>query len=161
LLIHRLLLKLLDGHTDWQADEPLPRLADMATAAERRAMEAERDIVDLRKCQFMEDKIGIRYSGYITSVNAFGFFVELDEFFVEGLVHIRTLSDDYYVFDEERLTLVGQARRKTFQVGDEVEVEVWQVKSVAREIDFVLPDLEVSLRVSRRRRLGERRKKRR
>ncbi|EAT16775.1 ribonuclease R [Desulfuromonas acetoxidans] len=161
LLVHRLLLQILDGRADWEADEPLPRLADAATAAERRAMEAERDIVDLRKCQFMEDKIGTRYSGYITSVNAFGFFVELDEFFVEGLVHIRTLSDDYYVFDEERLILVGQARRKTFQVGDTVEVEVWQIKSAAREIDFVLPDLEVSLHVSRRRRLGERRKRRR
>jgi len=158
LLVHRLLVHILQGEIQWQPDEPFSRLADAATAAERRAMEAERDIVDLRKCQLMEDKIGVQYSGYITTVTAFGFFVELDEFFVEGLVHIRNLGDDYYVFDEEKQCLIGQARRRIFQVGEKVNVEVWQVKPAAREIDFILPDLDLSLRASRRRQGGRRKR---
>jgi ribonuclease R len=158
LLVHRLLVHILHGEIQWQPDEPFSRLADAATAAERRAMEAERDIVDLRKCQLMEDKIGVQYSGYITTVTAFGFFVELDEFFVEGLVHIRNLGDDYYVFDEEKQCLIGQARRRIFQVGEKVNVEVWQVKPAAREIDFILPDLDLSLRASRRRQGGRRKR---
>ena len=65
-------------------------------------MEAERDIVDLKKCQFVADKVGEIYRGMVTSVHAFGFFVELDEIYVEGLVHVSTLEDDFYQYEEER-----------------------------------------------------------
>ena len=141
LVQHRLLMHILSDNAQWRPDQPFAELADQATVAERRAMLAERDIVDLRKCQFMADKIGMRYSGFITSVTAFGFFVELDEYFIEGLVHIRSLSDDYYSYEEEQHRLIGQARRRIFQVGMAVTVELRSVRPVPREIDFVLPDL--------------------
>lgn len=138
LMQHRIVLKLLAGDARWP-NESLAALAEHLTATERRAMQAERDIVDLRKCQFMLDKIGRRYTGYITSVTAFGFFVELDDFFVEGLVHIRTLGDDYYRYDDEQHSLIGQGRRRIFQIGMAVTIEVWQVRPLVREIDFILP----------------------
>lgn len=141
LVQHRMLVQILAGNDQWAPDQPFSVLADDATVAERRAMLAERDIADLRKCQFMADKIGQTFSGLITTVTAFGFFVELDEHFVEGLVHIRNLSDDYYSYDDEQHSLIGQARRRVFQVGMAVSVELWQVKPVPREIDFVLADL--------------------
>ena len=140
LIQHRILLKLLAGDYRWP-NESLHELAEHVTTTERRAMIAERDVVDLRKCQFMEDKVGLRYTGFITSVTAFGFFVELNEFFIEGLVHIRHLGDDYYRFDPENHRLVGQNRRQVFQVGNVVTVEVLQVQADKREIDFVLPAL--------------------
>jgi len=140
LIQHRILLKLLAGDYRWP-NESLHELAEHVTTTERRAMIAERDVVDLRKCQFMEDKVGLRYTGFITSVTAFGFFVELNEFFIEGLVHIRHLGDDYYRFDPENHCLVGQNRRQVFQVGNVVTVEVLQVQADKREIDFVLPAL--------------------
>lgn len=140
LIQHRLLLKLLAGNDHWPG-ESLAELAEHTTITERRAMLAERDIVDLRKCQFMEDKVGLRYTGTITAVTAFGFFVELNEFFIEGLVHIRRLDNDYYRYDPERHCLIGQNRRQIFQVGNSVAVEVLQIQSDKREIDFILPSL--------------------
>ncbi len=140
LIQHRLLLKLLAGNDRWPG-ESLAALADHTTTTERRAMLAERDIVDLRKCQFMEDKVGLRYAGFITAVTAFGFFVELNEFFIEGLVHIRRLGDDYYRYDPEKHCLIGQSRRQIFQVGNSVTVEVLQIQADKREIDFILPAL--------------------
>ena len=140
LMQHRIVLKLLAGDNCWQSDS-LDGIAQHATDNERRAMLAERDIVDLRKCQFMLDKVGGRYSGLITNVTAFGFFVTLTEFFVEGLVHIRTLADDYYQYEAEQYRLVGQRMRHIFQVGMAVTVEVSQVRTESREIDFVLPGL--------------------
>lgn len=140
LVQHRILLKLLAGNVQWPG-ESLVALAEHTTATERRAMLAERDIVDLRKCQFMEDKVGLRYTGFITAVTEFGFFVELNEFFIEGLVHIRHLGDDYYRYDPESHCLIGQNRRQIFQVGNSVTVEVMQVQTDKREIDFILPSL--------------------
>ena len=141
LMQHRIVLKLLAGDDRWPG-ESLAKLAEHTTAMERRAMLAERDVVDLRKCQFMADKVGLRYSGYITAVTAFGFFVELNEFFIEGLVHIRTLNDDFYRYDPEQHSLIGQGRRNVFQVGMAVTVDVWQVRPDRREIDFVLPGMD-------------------
>lgn len=138
LVQHRILLKLLAGNDHWPG-ESLAALAEHTTTTERRAMLAERDIVDLRKCQFMEDKVGLQYTGSITAVTAFGFFVELNEFFIEGLVHIRHLGDDYYRYDPESHCLIGQNRRQIFQVGNSVTVEVLQIQADKREIDFILP----------------------
>ncbi|MEA3466052.1 MAG: ribonuclease R [Thermodesulfobacteriota bacterium] len=141
LMQHRIVLKLLAGDDRWPG-ESLVKLAEHTTAMERRAMLAERDVVDLRKCQFMADKVGLRYSGYITAVTAFGFFVELNEFFIEGLVHVRTLNDDFYRYDPEQHSLIGQGRRNIFQVGMAVTVDVWQVRPDRRKIDFVLPGMD-------------------
>jgi ribonuclease R len=142
LIQHRIVRKLLEGDSTWPG-ESLEALAQHVTATERRAMLAEREIVDLRKCQFLVDKIGLRFSGYITGVTEFGFFVVLNEHFVEGLVHIRSIGDDFYSYEAEFHRLVGQRRRRVFQVGMAVDVAVKQVRPDHRQIDFELSDLVV------------------
>ena len=103
-------------------------------------MEAERDIVKLKKCQFVADKVGEKYHGMVTSTHAFGFFVELQEIYVEGLVHVSTLVDDFYQYEEERHRLIGMNRRREFGIGTQVEVRVHKVDLDRREIDFRLTD---------------------
>ncbi|MGM0415463.1 MAG: ribonuclease R [Thermodesulfobacteriota bacterium] len=115
-------------------------MAEHATRCERRSVEAERDILSLRSCQFMQDKIEEIFPGFITGVTEFGFFVELDPYFIEGLVHIRTLGDDYYEYDPVHNTLMGQRRRRHFKIGQKVDVMVQDVRIKPREIDFILPE---------------------
>ncbi|MCA1797230.1 MAG: ribonuclease R [Geobacteraceae bacterium] len=115
-------------------------MAEHATRCERRSVDAERDILSLRSCQFMQDKIEDIYPGFITGVTEFGFFVELDPYFVEGLVHIRTLGDDYYEYDPVHRSLMGQRRRRQFKIGQKVDVMVQDVRLKSREIDFILPE---------------------
>jgi ribonuclease R len=103
-------------------------------------MEAERDIVNLKKCQFIMDKVGENFPGMVTSVHAFGFFVELQDIYVEGLVHVSTLADDFYQYEEERHRLIGMNRRREFSIGSPVEVLVHKVDLERREIDFRLVD---------------------
>ncbi|OQY18270.1 MAG: ribonuclease R [Desulfobacteraceae bacterium 4572_35.1] len=148
LIQHRIVFNLLAGSESY-ARETLEIIAQRCTASERRAMAAERDVVDLRKCQFMFDRVGLRFSGFISAVTEFGFFVELNEYFVEGLVHIRTLADDFYSYEPEHHRLLGQRQRKIFQVGMAVEVEVVKVNSEHRQIDFVLPSLTKEVRRGR------------
>lgn len=133
-------------------------MAEHVTSCERRSMEAERDIVALRSCQFMQDKLEEIFPGFITGVTEFGFFVELDPFFVEGLIHIRTLADDYYEFDPVQRMLIGQRRRRHFKIGQKVDVMVQDVRLGTREIDFVLPESLQSMdkTVTRRKRKSPR-----
>ncbi|PLX72861.1 MAG: ribonuclease R [Desulfuromonas sp.] len=144
LLVHRILKQRLATKAGGKGpvDTRLEELAQQASLAERRAMEAERDIVNLKKCQFMAGKVGETFSGLVTSVQPFGFFVELEVFFVEGLVHVSTLEDDFYQYEEERHRLVGMNRRRIFEIGGEVEVLVHKVDQDRREIDFRLLDHE-------------------
>lgn len=105
---------------------------------ERRAMEAEREIVALKKCQFMLPRLGEEFSALVSGVRPFGFFVELDEIFVEGLVHISSLEDDFYHYEEDLQRLIGEHRRRIFQVGLPLRVRLNRVDLPRREIDFVL-----------------------
>jgi ribonuclease R len=119
----------------------LPKVAEyseQSSAREQKATEIEREINDLRRAQFMADKIGTIYSGIITSVTAFGFFVELSEVFVEGLVRISSIADDYYIFIEPEYKLQGQRRHRTFKIGDAVKVRVASVDLAKRQIELTL-----------------------
>lgn len=118
----------------------LPGIADAASRRERVAMDAERDIVALKKVQFMQDKIGQTFEGFVSDVTPFGFFVELDDFFVEGLVHVTRLTDDFYEYLERAHCLRGRRQRRTFRLGDPVRVRVIGVSSERRQIDFVLDE---------------------
>ncbi len=144
LIIHRILKKSLrekKGMDQKGRDKLLAGLAVMGeetSARERRAMEAERDVVELKKVQFMRDKVGNEYMGFITGVTAFGLFVELEELFVEGLVHVTSLDDDYYHFDEKGHSLTGEKRKKCFRIGEEVRVRVDRVDVEKKRIDFAL-----------------------
>ncbi|TLN22457.1 ribonuclease R, partial [bacterium] len=100
-----------------ELSEECPRLSERERASEA----AEREAVSWKKCQFMAGKTGERFKGFITSVAPFGFFVELSQYFVEGLVHVSSLKDDFYHFDEARQLLIGERFRKSWSIGDEIE----------------------------------------
>jgi len=105
---------------------------------ERVAMEAERDIIELKKVQFMVSRVGEEFDGFISGVTAFGFFVELDEFLVEGLVHISTLDRDNYVFNESSQTLSGGQGGVSFKIGDHIRIVVASANPERRQIEFVV-----------------------
>jgi len=148
LIVHRLLKLALDrkaGTLDKKGQRELERIsstlseaAEHTSTRERVAMEAERDIVELKKLQFMQGKIGQEFDGFIAGVTGFGCFVELSEVFVEGLVHLSTLSDDLYSFDEQNHSLVGRRTGRTLRIGDPARVRVVAVNPQARRIEFVL-----------------------
>ncbi len=112
-------------------------LSDM----ERRATDAERELIEWKKVRFMADKLGETFKGYVTGVQAFGLFVELDEVYVQGLVHVSSMTDDYYQFDEKAHTLKGENTNKVYRLGDRVEVQVAKVDLEQRKIDFALVDV--------------------
>jgi ribonuclease R len=116
----------------------LADIGEHTSRRERVAMEAERDIVELKKVQFMVGKVGEEFDGFISGVSAFGFFVELDEFFVEGLVHISTLKNDRYTFDENSQALSGTNSGVSFKIGDPVRIVVAAASPERRQIEFVL-----------------------
>lgn len=140
LVVHRVLkLALADKSKSVSLSEnQLVKLGEDCSGKERRAMQAERDLVGLRRCQVMVDRVGEEFDGTIASVAEFGFFVELDEVYVDGLVHVRTLQSDYYHFDPAAVALIGERRRTQFRVGMRVRVKVAKVELWRRRIDFTL-----------------------
>jgi ribonuclease R len=120
------------------ATERLGEVAEHTSKRERVAMEAERDVVEMKKLQYMQQHVGEDFDGYIAGVTAFGFFVELEELFVEGLVHISTLADDMYNFAEKQHSLIGRRTARVFRIGDAARVKVASVSPSTRRIEFVL-----------------------
>jgi ribonuclease R len=118
----------------------LPAVAGHTSVRERNAMGAEREVVDLKKAQFMKDKVGDVFEGFISGVTSFGFFVELKEYLVEGLVHVTTLMDDYYIFFEKEHRLTGEKTKRSFSLGKEVLVQISRVDIERRRIDMVLAE---------------------
>ncbi len=143
LMAHRLLDRAsasprLDSGTREGLDAWVREAADHSSRRERLAMEAEREMVDLKKAQFMTDKIGQEHTGVITDITHFGFFVELDRWFVEGLVGLKSLDDDFYRYYDTAHLIKGQNHGRTFRMGDPVTVKVARVKLFQGEIDFEL-----------------------
>jgi ribonuclease R len=118
----------------------LQKMAADASFAERQAMEVEREVVDLYRAFFLRDRIGDVFEGTISGVMGFGVFVVIDDPFVEGLVRLEALSDDYYIFDEVANKLVGRRSGRAFALGDTVKVVVQSVSVVRRKIDFGLDE---------------------
>jgi len=142
LLVHRVLKAILAQRCPSYDSEAFKSLAEQASRQERRAVEAEREVVDLRRCQLMEQRIGEEFVGLIASVAEFGFFVELHQPFLQGLVHISRLPGGDYRFDPGKFCLVDHHRRSFFRVGDRVRVRVVKVDIGKRTIDFALVDHE-------------------
>ncbi len=143
LIVHRMLNQTLKGeHLKPNESEDLLRYLQEAgkhtSERERHAMDAEREMVDLKKAQFMMTKIGEEFTGFINSLANFGFFVELDEYFVEGLVKLSSLTDDDYDYYEKEYVIKGRRRGKKFRLGDNVRVKVARINAFRSEIDFVL-----------------------
>jgi ribonuclease R len=128
--------------------EDLPDVARHTSERERRADEAERELVQWKKVRFMADKVGEEFEGYITGVSAFGLFIELIEHFVEGLVHISTMANDYYRFVEKAHILKGENTGKVYRLGDKVKVQVVRVDMERRQIDLGLVEILESVRRS-------------
>ena len=140
LVVHRALRALRHGG-DPKRDERKAVLAEWGvhlSECERRADDAERELIEWKKVRFMADKVGEVFEGYVTGVQAFGLFVELKQVFVQGLVHVSTMGDDYYVFNERAHQLKGQSTNRVFRLGDPVKVQVARVDLERRQIDFAL-----------------------
>ncbi len=118
--------------------EEMLQLGQHCSMAERRADEATRDVSDWLKCDFMLDQVGNVFKGVISSVTGFGFFVRLDDLFIDGLVHVSSLDNDYYRFDQVGQRLMGESSEQTYRLGDRVEVRVEAVNMDERKIDFSL-----------------------
>jgi len=143
LLVHRAIRHLLSkqklsAFTYSQTD--MESLGDHCSMTERRADDATRDAVDWLKCEYMLDKLGSEYDGIITSVTNFGIFVELSEIYVEGLVHVTALRQDYYHYDPTHHRMIGERTNKIYRLGDPVRVVVARVDLDERKIDFELTD---------------------
>lgn len=119
--------------------EILDHVADQASTTERRAEEAERETVKMKKAEFMEDKIGQHFEGVVSGVTSWGIYVELPNT-VEGLVHYSRIPGDRYYFDEKRYEFVGERTGKSYTLGQKVEVVVVDVDKISRTIDFAIPD---------------------
>ena len=143
LIVHRMLDKALDAEKlkpskREELSDYLVEAGKHTSERERHAMDAEREMVDLKKAQFMMDKMGEEFTGFITSLANFGFFVELDPYFVEGLVRLSTLTDDDYHYYEKEYVIKGSRHGRKFRLGDNLRVKVVRINAFRSEIDFEL-----------------------
>ena len=140
LIVHRLIKTyLIEGKLDEATREKwntlLPDIADHSSKRERRAVDAERDTDELKKAEFMEDKIGEEFDGIISSVANFGLFVKLPNT-IEGLVHVSYMVDDYYHYDERHFAMIGERTGNVYRIGDEITVRLIKVDKDEHDIDF-------------------------
>ena len=116
-------------------------MARHTSEMERRADDAERELLQWKKVKFMADKVGDEFEGYVTGVAAFGLFVQLIEHYVEGLVHVSTMANDYYRFLDGAHMLRGENTQKVYRLGDKVTVQVIRVNMEVRQIDLGLVEI--------------------
>jgi ribonuclease R len=137
LLTHRAIKAIL--HNDvYDPKESWDALGQQCSMTERRADDATRDVVAWLKCYYMKDRLGETFAGTISSVTSFGIFVALDDVYVEGLVHISDLGQDYFKYDKDRHQIVGERTRKKYQLADRVNIKVVRVDIETSKIDFTL-----------------------
>ena len=145
LVVHRMLRQsrqgpIADARRE-ELEEELPETARHASELERRANEAERELLQWKKVRFMANKVGDEYGGYITGVAPFGLFVELIEHYVEGLVHVSSMADDYYRFVEQEHVLRGEHTKKMYRLGGRVDVQVARVDMERRQVDLGIVEI--------------------
>ena len=149
LWLHRVLTHVLvEGREvpeDWEG-LGLKEKAERCSVRERVAEAAERESVDLKKVEYMKRHLGDEFLGTISGVTSFGIFVLLDEVFVDGLVHVNSMTDDYYIFHQDRYLLVGERSHRTFRLGDRLRIRVARVDKEELFIDFVIVDSKKSLK---------------
>ncbi|MCU9810516.1 ribonuclease R [Paraclostridium sp. AKS81] len=141
LQIHRIIKEFLNGKISQKRQDQLAQIVDYASTQsserEREAELAERDVKDIYKARYMEDRVGEEFIGIVSSVTSFGMFIELDNT-VEGLVRLADMNDDYYIFDENTFTILGERTKKMYRIGDVVKIKVEKVNVDFKEIDFKL-----------------------
>jgi len=150
LVVHRMLRESRQGAVGEarreELEEELPEVARHTSEMERRADDAERELLQWKKVRFMADKVGDEYHGYVTGVAPFGLFVELVEHFVEGLVHISSMADDYYRYVEQQHLLRGENTKRVYRLGDKVLVQVVRVDMERRQVDLGLVEILEAMR---------------
>jgi ribonuclease R len=156
LVVHRMLRESRRGPvTDArreELDEELPDVARHTSERERRADDAERELLQWKKVRFMADKVGDEYEGYITGVAPFGLFIELIEHYVEGRVHVSSMADDFYRFVEQQHVMRGENTRKVYRLGDKVRVQVVRVDMERRQVELGLVEILDTVRRDEQRR---------
>lgn len=143
LIAHRLLFMYESGINLKEVQKykkKLPAVCKQNSASERLAMEAERESIKKKQIEYIKNHLGKEYDGIISGVQSFGIFVELNEILIEGLVHIKNLPSDIYVFDDKKYTLFGKIEKTSFRLGDKVQVSVKNINEERNEIDFELVD---------------------
>ena len=149
LIIHRIMKEFINNKFDEKRrkyyEENLEDIAKRCSECERIAQDAEREVEDIKKCEYMSQYIGYVFDGIISSVTSFGMFVELPNT-IEGLVRISSMEDDYYNFDESSYSLIGEWTGKKYHIGDEVKVIVARADKEAKQIDFMLTKKKPTVR---------------
>jgi ribonuclease R len=141
LMVHRLLKRYARGEAP-PSVEALAERCEHCSEQERNAEEAERESVKLKQVEYVQNHVGDVFEGVVSGVTKFGVFVELSELLVEGLVHVREMDDDYYVYDESTYTMRGEDTGTSYRPGDSVTVKVVSADIEKREIDLVFVDDE-------------------
>jgi ribonuclease R len=145
LVVHRVLRESRRGAIDETRRlglvEALPQMGLHLSAMERRADDAERALLEWKKARFMASRVGNEYGGVVVGVAPFGLFVELDDYFIEGLVHVSSMADDYYRFVEDHQVLVGEATNKSYRLGAHVEVQVLRVDMTRRQVELGIVEI--------------------
>jgi len=140
-VVHRALSRFLSAGNPFPENE-LREIGEDCSFTERRAAEAERDLVEWKKVKFMEDRVGEEFRALIISTTKFGFFVELEDLFVEGLVPIATLPGDRYAFQENQRRIIGERTRRAYSIGDSVTVILDRVDLVEKKMQFAVVEPE-------------------
>jgi len=136
-MVHRLLQFYLDGGRKVNA-EHYEKMAEHSSQKEKKAAEAERASIKYKQAEFLQDQIGIEYKGIISGVTEWGMYVEIEENKCEGMVRLRDITDDFYTLDEKNYAIIGQRKKRKYQLGDEVQIKVKKVDLEKRQIDFTL-----------------------
>lgn len=149
LIVHRVLSAQIDGA---RYDADMRGIAETSSETERRAAEAERELVEWKKVKFMIDKVGDEFAALIISTTRFGFFVELEDLFIEGLVPLDSLPGDRYLYHENVRKIIGERSRRQYSIGDHVRVRLDRVDGVEKKLQFsvVAPASQVQKRTSRK-----------
>jgi len=141
LFIHRVISKYIESDYNVKEEiletfkEQATNYANQSSEREKVAQKVERDSIDIKKAEFMQDKIGEEYEGIVSSITSFGMFVELENT-VEGLIRFEKLGDEYFIYDENRKTLTGEKTKTTYKIGDKVKIRVIHADKITRQIDF-------------------------
>ncbi|MFH1196100.1 MAG: ribonuclease R [bacterium] len=138
LIVHQIIFNYLQTGENFYTTEKLEEICEHSSAMERTAISAERLAVKIKQLEFMKNKIGEEFHGVISGITNFGMFIEINENLSEGLIRLRDLDDDYYIYDEKNYSLLGRSTKKRYRLGDKVHVRVVRVDEEKREIDFVL-----------------------
>src|SRR5699024_1928268 len=141
LILHRLIHYYQEEGTDKKSKEywaeQLPEIAEHSSMAERRAVDAEREVEDLKMAEYMVDKVGLEFEAIIMSITNFGMFVQVEDA-IEGLVHLSSMKNDYYEFNERSMILIGQRTGQVFRIGEKIKVKLVNVDIEQYDIDFEL-----------------------